>query len=235
MHKPDETARLEKVYSQYLERDLENSRWSDANPGNQAVICERRRVLQRLLDETGFIPLDQHRILEVGCGFGKVLAEFESWGASPPKLYGVDLLDDSIQLARRKYPQFQFQTASGEHLPFNDTCFDLVLLFTVFTSILDEQVAQNVAAEVYRVLRPGGAVVWYDFRFNNPRNPQVRGVSRKAVARFFPKCSCYLQTATLLPPLARRLGPLTGVLYPVLVKLPGLRTHYAGVLVKPMS
>ena len=233
MNKPDEAARLEKVYGQYLERDLENSKWSDANPGNRAMVQERRRVLQQLLKETGFLPLTDHRILEVGCGFGKVLAELQLWGASPRNLYGVDLLDDSIRIARRDYPQYQFQPASGEHLPFGESCFDMVLLFTVFTSILDDPVAAKVAAEVRRVLRPGGAVVWYDFRFNNPANPQVRGVSQRALERFFAGFAFHVQTVTLLPPLSRRLGRFTGLLYPLMVKLPWLRTHHAGVLVKP--
>jgi hypothetical protein len=42
-----------------------------------------------------------------------------------------------------------------------------------------------------------------------------------------------LETITLLPPLARRLGFLTGWLYPTLAAVPWLRTHYIGLLNKP--
>lgn len=235
MQKPDEAARLEMVYGQYRESDLENSRWSEANPGNQAIIQERRRIVHRLLEETGFIPLADRRILEVGCGLGKVLAKFHSWGALPQNLYGVDVLADSIEIARRDYPRFKFHTGSAECLPFEQGYFDLVLFFTVFTSIHDDRVAADVAAEARRVLRPGGAVVWYDFRYDNPFNSYVRGVPRKDIVRHFPGFKFQIQTATLLPPLARRLGRLTGWCYPRLVKLPFLRTHYVGVLIKPAA
>ena len=89
-----------------------------------------------------------------------------------------------------------------------------------------------VAAEVARILRSGGAVVWYDFRMNNPFNPHVRGISRKGVRRLFPEYDSRLMTVTLLPPLARRAGSLTDVLYPWLASLPFLRSHYLGVLIK---
>ena len=38
---------------------------------------------------------------------------------------------------------------------------------------------------------------------------------------------------TLLPPLARRLGPLTPFAYPALAAIAPLRTHLLGVLIKP--
>jgi len=61
-----------------------------------------------------------------------------------------------------------FQEANAEALPFANGFFDLVTVFTVCTSILDPQMARNVSREIHRVLRSGGAVVWYDFRMNNP-------------------------------------------------------------------
>ena len=51
---------------------------------------------------------------------------------------------------------------NGEELPYGNGTFDLVLLFSVLTSILDPRVQANLAAEARRVLRPGGAILWYD-------------------------------------------------------------------------
>jgi hypothetical protein len=73
-------------------------------------------------------------------------------------------------------------------------------------------------------------VLWYDFRYDNPRNPNVRGITKRHVEALFPGFYMCLHTITLLPPLARRLGRLTPVLYPVLIAIPPLRTHYLGVL-----
>lgn len=93
--------------------------------------------------------------------------------------------------------------------------------------------AHNVAAEVQRLLKAGGAVVWYDFRYNNPYNPHVRGMTKGHIQQLFPTFTFHLRTITLLPPLARRLGALTPLLYSRLARLPILRTHYLGLLVKP--
>jgi hypothetical protein len=101
--------------------------------------------------------------------------------------------------------------------------------------VLDDAMARRLAAEACRVLRAGGAVLWYDFRFNNPRNSHVRGMKRAAVQKLFPGFRLELRTVTLAPPLARRLGPFTGLLYPALSCLPFLRTHYAGLLLKPAA
>jgi hypothetical protein len=90
-----------------------------------------------------------------------------------------------------------------------------------------------VASEVRRVLRPGGALLWYDFRVGNPWNPHVRAMSRRSIRALFPGWRGSFRLVTLLPPLARRLGSLTPVFYPVLGTLPPLRTHWAGLLERP--
>jgi len=210
-----------------------SARLSGANRGNQAIEQERWRALEHLLQSAGFIPLDNRRILDIGCGSGKILAGFESWGAKRQNLFGVDLLADRIKRAKEQFPEITFRETNAEALPFVDGSFDLVAVFTVFSSILDDQMARNITREINRVLRSGGAVVWYDFRLNNPFNPQVRGIPRQEVASLFPGFAVRLVTTTLLPPLARRLGPLTDRLYACLASLRCLRTHYLGVLVKP--
>jgi hypothetical protein len=85
------------------------------------------------------------------------------------------------------------------------------------------------------VLKTGGAVLWYDFFLPNPYNKATRPVGAGALRRYFPGFRHVLGTLTLLPPLARRLGPLTSVLYPVLGKVPALRSHHFGLLVKPRT
>jgi ubiquinone/menaquinone biosynthesis C-methylase UbiE len=121
---------------------------------------------------------------------------------------------------------------NAEQLHFEDATFDLVLLFTVFSSILDGRMACNVASEVCRVLKPGGAVVWYDFRYNSPANRNVRRITRATIQAIFPDFDLHLRTVTVLPPLARRLGRLTPTLYTIFASIPILRTHYLGLLWK---
>ncbi len=145
---------------------------------------------------------------------------------------GVDLLPARIAAARRAYPQLEFQEANAEHVDFPDASFDLVMASTVFSSILDASMAVHVASEIQRVLRPGGALLWYDFRYDNPANRDVRGIGARRVRVLFPQLDGTLQSVTVLPPVVRRLGPLTSTLYPVLAAAPPLRSHLCGLLRK---
>jgi len=233
MHAPSEVDRLKLVYREYGERGLGKTKWSLANRGNQAIHQERERKLEELLQCAGFLPLSQRRILDVGCGTGETLERFQAWGARPENLFGVDLMPDRVRQAKETFPALNFQEANAESLPFEDGLFDLVAVFTVFTSILDPQMTRNLSREIYRVLRSGGAVVWYDFRMNNPFNSHVRGISRDGISRLFPEFVARLESITLMPPLARQCGSLTHLLYPCFASVPLLRSHYLGLLIKP--
>jgi SAM-dependent methyltransferase len=232
MESPLEVQRLRSVYQEYTSRGLGSSKWSSSNRGNEAIVHERNQKIRNLLENAGLRPLCERRILDVGCGTGGSLATFMDWGAKPENLFGVDLLPERIQRAQERYPEFTFQQANAESLPFADASFDLVVLFTVFTSILDPIMAANIAREIARVLRRQAAIVWYDFRFNNPFNHHVRGMTRMSISQLFPEFDLRLKPITLLPPLARRMGLMTNVLYPAFARIPFLRTHYLGLLIK---
>ena len=227
-----EVDRLTEVYREYRERGWGETKWAITNKGNQAMLREREQKLKQLLQHFGFLPLDNRRILDVGCGTGEMLAGLQRWGGKPENLFGVDLLPARIQRAKETFPQINFQQANAERLPFSDGFFDLVSVFTVFSSILDHRMTCNVSREIDRILRRGGAVIWYDFRFNSPLNRHVRDISRKTVRHLFPGFDSRLVSITLLPPLARRLGRLTDALYACLTSVAFLRSHYLGILVK---
>jgi ubiquinone/menaquinone biosynthesis C-methylase UbiE len=233
METRSEVDRLREVYRKYAVRGFGQSKWSLANKGNWMIQSECLLKMGKLLRRTGFLPLEKKQILDVGCGTGERLAAFEDFGALLENLSGVDLIPDRIRVARQNHPRIVFQLANAEALPFADGAFDLVLVFTVFSSILNRQMAANICHEINRVLTSGGAVIWYDFRVHNPLNPHVRGISRNQIRNLFPGYTLRLETISLLPPLARRLGRLTELLYAPLSSIPFLRGHYLGILTKP--
>lgn len=227
-----EVKRLTNVYRDYRQDSATQQRWSRQNPGNRFILRERREAMQHWLERGQIWPLAGRRILDVGCGSGYVLASLLPMGASANLLHGVDLLPERITAAQRRFPACRFECTNAEELPYPDDHFDLVLAFTLFSSILDRRMARGVAEEMERVLGPEGAILWYDFRYNNPRNVHVQGMTRQGIASLFPDFRFHLRSITLLPLLARRLGPLTSLLYPALTRLPWLRTHYIGLLHK---
>lgn len=222
-----EVDRLHRVYEGYDGDASSRARWSLDNPGNRAIHAERARRAAGLLDGRA------GPVLDLGCGEGQVLAEF---GPALPRTgvrVGVDLRASRLSSAVGRSPDASFAAAEGSALPFPSGAFGLVLAFTLFSSILDRSLAQAVAAEVARVLRPGGRVLWYDLRRANPSNPEVRPLTSADVAGLFPGWASDLHPVTVLPPLARRLGPATGVAYPLLAHLRPLATHLLGTVAKP--
>ena len=113
-----------------------------------------------------------------------------------------------------------------------DQSFDLVTQFTVFTSILDPALKRAIAREMLRVLRPTGAILWFDFRVGNPRNSQVRGVPAAEIRSLFAGCRIDLVPVLLAPPLARLVAGWSRPLAELLHAVPLLRTHYAGLIRK---
>lgn len=223
----------ERIARAYRDRETKTgSRYDLRNRGNRLVLEERRRLARKLLTDAGWVPLGERRALEVGCGLGSELAWLLGLGASPTALVGVDLLPDRIRAAHYAYPQLEFHTGNAEHLEFSDASFDLAMVFTVFSSILDAAMSVNVAAEIVRVLKPGGGLLWYDFRYDNPGNKDVRGITERRVRELFPQLHGTLHRVTVLPPLVRRLGPLTPFAYPVFAAAPPLRGHLMGLLRK---
>ena len=93
---------------------------------------------------------------------------------------------------------------------------------------------RRAAAEMLRVVRPGGVILWYDVRHPNPRNRDLVPIGRREIRAVFPGCEIDFATATLLPPLARRLAPLSPVACRLLEALvPPLRSHLAALIRRP--
>jgi ubiquinone/menaquinone biosynthesis C-methylase UbiE len=196
-------------------------------------IQEREREVLGLLDRHGLIPLSGTRILEIGCGTGKWLRDLIAWGADPENVYGVELLPASVERARRlTAPAASIECGSAARLSFPDNSFDLVIQATVFSSVLETELRRKLATEMLRVLRPNGLVLWYDMLMRNPRNPNVRPVTKSEIRDLFPTCQHELKRVTLAPPVVRRLAPRSWLACYVLGTLPVLRTHYLGAFRK---
>ncbi|MDP7289941.1 MAG: class I SAM-dependent methyltransferase, partial [Phycisphaerae bacterium] len=172
----------------------------DALHTQQAI----ERGLIRTLSRAGLEDLADKHILDVGCGEGRRLQRMLDYGASAENLRGVDLRENVIAAARELNPGIEFSVVDGKRLLNANASQDIVMQFTVFTSILDSAMKSSLASEMLRVLRPGGLIIWFDYLFNNPNNRDVRGIRKPEIQRLFPGCNVRLKRTVLAPPLARR-------------------------------
>jgi ubiquinone/menaquinone biosynthesis C-methylase UbiE len=225
----DELARIRAEYERRA-RDIPADFYSLEKPANLFARHGHERALLTALKKHGRLPLASKRILEVGCGTGQWFVSFERLGARRELLSGIELDEGLATKARARAPGAQIETGDAGRLPWPDGRFDLVFQATVFTSILDENVRRTVAAEMVRVLAPGGAILWYDFVFDNPWNKGVRGIKERQVAALFPGFRVTGERVTLVPPLARRLVPISWVAASLLERLRVLNSHCLLVL-----
>ncbi|MGH2428488.1 MAG: class I SAM-dependent methyltransferase [Candidatus Limnocylindria bacterium] len=204
--------------------------WSAANPGYARLASDHRSRL--LADLAASVADAGARVIDLGCGDGRT-AELALGGGLQLEWTGVDLLEERVERARARALNARFLATSADDLPFGDASFDVAVASTLFSSLPSDELEQAVAAEIARVLRPDGWLVWYDVRYANPMNPAVHGLSRHRIARLFPGWVGELRAVGLIPALARRLGRATPMLYPTLAVLRPLRSHLAGRLHRP--
>jgi ubiquinone/menaquinone biosynthesis C-methylase UbiE len=225
----------ERIIQEYRRRGraIPSGFYSLARPANLFAYTQRVRKTIQLLAQNGLYPPARLTICEVGCGTGQWLLDLVNWGADPERIRGIDLDPGRLASAREKLPRADLRVGNAADLPWPGGSCDLVLQSTMFTSILDPAMKRAAAAEMLRVLRPGGMLLWYDFRFNNPRNPNVRGIGKTEIRALFSGCNVALHRVTLAPPLARAIAPASWSLALLLEKIPFLRTHYFGVIRKP--
>lgn len=99
------------------------------------------------------------KVLDVGCGGGLLAEQFAELGC---QVTGIDPSEPSLITARKHAElaglKITYQTGVGEHIPFADTSFDIVICCDVLEHVRD--IAQ-VIPEISRVLVADG-IFFYD-------------------------------------------------------------------------
>lgn len=110
-----------------------------------------RAILDRLIEIGGLLG----PIVDVGCGPGQVARYLQDHGA---EAVGVDLSPGMVAEARRLSPDIPFHQGSMLALPFGDESLGGIAAFYSVIHIPRPQLP-DVFAEMWRVVKPGGAVV----------------------------------------------------------------------------
>jgi SAM-dependent methyltransferase len=224
---------IDAVIERYARRN-DRGRYCPRRPEVRQMMEERRRAIVDLFFELGWRDLSAKRGLEVGCGGGGILVELMRMGFEAEHLTGIELLPEYFAQARRNLPN-ALRLIAGDacEATIEPSSQDLVLQFTVFSSLLDDAFQQRLADKMWCWLRPGGGILWYDFTVNNPRNADVRGVPLTRIRSLFPVGRISVRRITLAPPLARTVCRVHPALYAMFNSLPLLRTHLLAWIEKP--
>lgn len=136
----------------------QESRWNE-------LAAEKEFPTPFQMDEFVNNVTPEMNILDVGCGYGRILNELYKNGFK--NLSGVDFSEKMIKRGLKLYPQLNLIKNNGETLPFQGDKFDAVLLIGVLTSNFVTAEQENLIAEISRVLKKNGVLYISDFILND--------------------------------------------------------------------
>ena len=213
-------------------REVESSRYAPWNRAERLMVDGRARAAAAMLHRRQVFPTAETRCLEIGFGEGGWFPTLLSWRVPEKNLCGIEIDPLRAASVRQRLPSTTLCIADGGLLPFVDRAFGLVIVSTVLTSVLDPRVRVAIAGQIERVLAPGGALLWYDFAVNNPRNANVRGIGRRELGSLFPSLRGEVRSITLAPPILRPVARWSVAAAELLATLPFLRSHLLAVLTR---
>ena len=214
----------QQIKDQYSRRGHKNTLYNSVY--SILADIEKLAALKSLLKE--FLKIDQSTtIFEIGAGQGGNIPVFHELGFSNSSIFINELLPERIELARLHHPDVKIY--EGNILDIELTAqFDVVFQSTVFTSVLSDNDRKAIADKMWSLVKPGGIILWYDFVYNNPSNPDVKKVDQAEACWLFSKAiKRKIVKVTLAPPIGRRVGKLYN-----LFNFPFLRSHILGVFQK---
>lgn len=223
----DEHKRIQRLYGETYRDSRFRRRWSGVGPRLNHE--DKWETIRAVLASLG-LPRPGAKVLDLGAGSGIDCLELDRLGWDRAGVVAVDLL---MRHERGRLPWVAWAVADAARLPIVDGSMDLVFQSTMISTVLDERIRAGIYAETARVLKRGGAFVSYDMRYPNPWNRDHRPVRAADLRRAFPGWDIRLTSLTLLPPLARRLAPVSLDLFRLAERFPPLRSHLVASAVKP--
>lgn len=129
-----------------------------------ALRGRERQLRRRLLDLSGVRPGEA--VLDVACGTGTLAILAKETVGRSGTVCGVDASPEMLARARSKAAragvEVRFENVAAQALPFPDASFDLAL-GTMMLHHLGRAPRRELAAQLRRVVKPGGRVLLVDF------------------------------------------------------------------------
>jgi SAM-dependent methyltransferase len=178
-------------------RALENARWyintlSREQSEEEFDLSGQREFNGQVLADLGILTDRRDpkslRILEIGCGVGRITKYL---AAVFGEVYATDVSGEMIRQATRRLAastNVTFQETNGETFPeFNDESFDVVFAAYVFQHIPSPRMIESNIREGFRMLKPRGV---FKFVTNGVHNDDFRRMQKDTwTGASFPEAS----------------------------------------------
>ncbi|HLW72191.1 MAG TPA: class I SAM-dependent methyltransferase [Candidatus Binataceae bacterium] len=197
-------------------------------PGARFQQIAWQLALYRTLQIAAPIP-GQARILDVGCGTGGAVPTLYWTRTSPNQITGIDINAEFIDRARRRFPGCNWIVWDATQDLVEPASFDLVMQSTMFLQV-GEAVMESVAAAMSRAVRPGGHVLFVDWRYTYDR----RVLRSSTLRQWFSDCNLVGRIpGALVPPIGRAVSAHAQWAYFLIQRtLPFLVGQYAWLFAK---
>ena len=218
-----------------------SARWGShtkPHPADEVMFDSRLRHYDDLFSTLALAPLGERRLLDAGCANGKWLEICcHRWGARQIHCFGNDKREDRWRDWRQTYPRTEitFVPKPTHELDFAPKSFDVVHQSMMLSSIVDPETRTRTAEVLWRLLRPDGILISYDF-WLNPLNSNTVGIYWAELQRLFPHGrKVYERSLTLAPALGRKLIMLRRPVLLALEKLSFMNSHTLVALKRPQE
>jgi len=135
----------------------------------------RRKACDLAYDYSAKDSLD--KIVDIACGTGDMMdfwrARADKSGIAIGEIVGVDPSDGMLDVARKKYPKFNYHISKATEIPLEDASADILSITYGIRNVVEREAALK---EFNRVLKKDGLVVILEFMKNE--NPSFLGKVR---------------------------------------------------------
>ena len=148
---------MRKTYRRSNNKDYWTKRWSDI----PADLAMKNKSKYPLKYAEMMIENNRGRILEAGCGAGRILRYYHNLNY---EIIGIDFIDIAIEKIKKVDSSLNVEVGDIKSLRFDDNYFQYILAFGLFHNL--EHGLKDSIAESYRILKNGGSIC-ASFRADN--------------------------------------------------------------------